>query len=176
MEDVIFREVQQFRQPILWLVLICLVLIFVGLAVKAGLAARGGMGGSPAALGFLAGALLTLVVCGLFFVANLTTEVRSDGVYVRFFPLQLSFHEVPTDRVREIVSITYRPLRDYGGWGMRYSSHGRAYNVSGDRGVRISYSEDESTSILIGSRRPDELAAAISSSLSARRSDGSGQP
>ena len=48
---------------------------------------------------------------------------------------------------------------DYGGWGIRRGRRGWAYNVSGNRGVLLQL-ENEKT-LLIGSQRPDELAAAI---------------
>jgi hypothetical protein len=50
-------------------------------------------------------------------------------------------------------------LRDYGGWGIRKGRSGWAYNVSGDRGVRLTYTDGET--LLIGSQRADELAKAI---------------
>ncbi|NVL91956.1 MAG: hypothetical protein HWN71_02845 [Desulfobacterales bacterium] len=55
--------------------------------------------------------------------------------------------------------MTYNPLKDYGGWGIRYGRGGRAYNVSGNRGVYLELSNGKS--LLIGSLQPEELARAI---------------
>jgi hypothetical protein len=55
--------------------------------------------------------------------------------------------------------ITYSPLRDYGGWGIRYGSKGKAYNVSGNRGVRLELSNGKR--LLFGSQRPEELSEAV---------------
>jgi len=63
------------------------------------------------------------------------TEVRDDGVYFRFFPLHLSFHRIGLEEIVRFEVQTYRPIRDYGGWGIRYGWKGKAYNVSGNRGV-----------------------------------------
>jgi hypothetical protein len=54
---------------------------------------------------------------------------------------------------------TYRPIRDYGGWGVRFGPRGRAYNVSGNRGVEITLANGKR--VLVGSQRADDLAAAI---------------
>ena len=58
---------------------------------------------------------------------------------------------------------TYRPIRDYGGWGIRYGRGGKAYNVSGNRGVMLELSDGQK--LLIGSQKPDDLANAISSAF-----------
>jgi hypothetical protein len=58
---------------------------------------------------------------------------------------------------------TYRPIRDYGGWGIRYGRGGKAYNVSGNRGVMLELSDGQK--LLIGSQRPEELANAINLAL-----------
>jgi hypothetical protein len=106
-----------------------------------------------------------LALLALFAWAHLRTEVRSDGLYVRFFPFHLSFHRLPLADVAEIEAVTYRPIMDYGGWGIRYSwgspggTKGKAYNVRGNRGVRLTYRT--STHLLLGSQQPDTLATAI---------------
>jgi hypothetical protein len=57
----------------------------------------------------------------------------------------------------------YSSLRDYGGWGIRYGSKGKAYNVSGSRGVRLELSNGKR--LLIGSQRPEELSEAVAAAL-----------
>jgi hypothetical protein len=46
-----------------------------------------------------------------------------------------------------------------GGWGLRFGAKGKAYNVSGNRGVLLTFEGDKT--LLIGSLRADELAQAI---------------
>ena len=48
---------------------------------------------------------------------------------------------------------------EYGGWGIRWTRNGKAYNVSGDLGVRIDY--ENGRHLLIGTRHPDALKQAI---------------
>jgi uncharacterized membrane protein len=95
----------------------------------------------------------------LFATLRLVTEVRSDGLYIRFFPVHLSFHRIPLEDLTQFEARTYGPIREYGGWGIKGGRENRAYNVSGDRGVRLDYADGRH--ILIGSQRADELAEAI---------------
>jgi len=95
------------------------------------------------------------------YLPRLTTEVRGGRLYIRFFPRHLSFRRIQLDDVARCDAVTYRPVRDYGGWGIKGGRGSRAYNVSGNRGVRIDYADG--THLLIGSQRPDELAHAIRS-------------
>ena len=51
------------------------------------------------------------------------TEIRGDGLYVRF--ILFGFNETESAEATK-----YRPIRDFGGWGIRYGRTGKAYNVS----------------------------------------------
>ncbi len=55
---------------------------------------------------------------------------------------------------------TYRPLREYGGWGVRWAGkRGTAWNAHGNRGAQLVLCDGKR--LLIGSQRAEELAAAI---------------
>ena len=54
---------------------------------------------------------------------------------------------------------TYDPIGEYGGWGIKYGKMGKAYNVSGNRGVQLEFADRKS--ILIGSQKPEQLDSAI---------------
>jgi hypothetical protein len=86
-----------------------------------------------------------------------------EAVHVRFVPLHQSFRRVPWTAIESVESVDYRPLREYGGWGIRWRPGALAYNVSGSRGVSLSRPGDRD--LLIGSQRPDELAAAIRNAM-----------
>jgi hypothetical protein len=60
-------------------------------------------------------------------------------------------------------AVTYRPIRDYGGWGIRWGPGKLAYNVSGSEGVRIDRSDDRE--LLVGSRQPYDLARAMRNAI-----------
>lgn len=97
---------------------------------------------------------------------NLTIEVRPDGLYFRFFPLHRSFRKIASEDLAGYEVRTYSPLKDYGGWGIRYGRRGKAYNVSGNRGVQLEFSNGDK--LLLGSQKPEELAEAMNLALGKR--------
>jgi len=144
-----FRETQRFRQPWLWGLL-----LGVTLLVGGSLYVEGASG-----LGAVIGLAVVVAVLALFAVAELTVEVREDGVRIQFFPLHLSPWRIPLEDIECSEVVEYSPIRDYGGWGIRWTAGGKAYNVSGSEGVRVDRRDDRQ--LLIGSQRADELEAAI---------------
>jgi hypothetical protein len=94
---------------------------------------------------------------------NLTTEVREDGLYFRFFPIHQSFRKINLEDITGYNVETYRAVIDYGGWGIKHGRKGQAYNVSGNRGVQLHLSNGKR--VLVGSQRPEELAEALKSVL-----------
>lgn len=87
------------------------------------------------------------------------TEVTATGVRVRLAPLQPHGREVRWPQLVRYAAVSYRPLRDYGGWGIRGWGDRMAYNASGDLGVLVEASDGRS--LLVGSLRPLELERAI---------------
>ena len=104
---------------------------------------------------FLAGYLSFLV---WFLSLKLVTEVRDEEVYVKFVRLWRA-RTIPLDQIRRVAAVTYSPLLDYGGWGIRCGRKGMAYNVSGNCGVQLELKEGRP--LLVGSQRSEELARAI---------------
>ena len=100
------------------------------------------------------------------FTTNLTTEVHSDGLYIRFFPFHLSFRRIAIEEIGGFEVCTYNPIKDYGGWGIRYGRKGKAYNVSRNRGVQLELLNRKH--LLIGSQKPEELAEALNLVMSKR--------
>jgi hypothetical protein len=103
--------------------------------------------------------LIVLGIVWMMAVFKLTTEVRPEGLFIKMFPFHWSFREIPQEGVERFEAITYRPMGDYGGWGLRFGKGGRACNVKGNEGVRIDYKDGRH--ILIGSQRAKELAEAL---------------
>lgn len=169
-----FQEEQRIRQWWLWAILF--VSCGAGLAASVtALATVLGRGGGFDRLaradkiglaGIAVAVVLEVGVPALLWAARLVTEVRGAGLYLRYFPFHLRVHRISLDEVRSVKAVKYHPIGEYGGWGIRYAWKGKAYNATGDLGVRIDYANGRH--LLIGSQRPDELAAAISAILPAR--------
>ena len=161
---VIFREVQRFRQIWIWAILLsttALMLYFLIMQMALGEP----VGNNPAADWLL---IFLATVFGLgfpvfFYLLNLTVEVRTDGLYYRYFPFHLSFKKIMYDSISKCEVRSYSALKEYGGWGIRYGRHGKAYNVSGNQGVQLEFMNGEK--LLFGSKRAEELAQAIQSGM-----------
>jgi hypothetical protein len=160
----LYRETQHFRQLWLWaLVLFISLLSLYGLVQQIFLGIPFGSNPAPDTVLVIIAVIFGLMLPIFLYKTNLTTEVRNDGLYIRFFPFHLSFHRIAPEDIKEFEARTYRPLRDYGGWGIRYGREGKAYNVSGNRGVQLVLFDGKQ--LLIGSQRPDELTEALSLAL-----------
>ena len=92
--------------------------------------------------------------------ARLITEVRSDGLHLRFVPFHLRGINIPFKSIATVEACKYNPIKEYGGWGIRRGPKGKAYNVIGNLGVKLDFVDGKR--LLIGSQNPEELAQAIS--------------
>jgi hypothetical protein len=114
------------------------------------------------------GPVILLAVIILLYYSKLVTEVRYDGVYIRYTPFHRSFRCLPFSEIESYEARTYSPIAEYGGWGIRWGWKGGnrniAYNVSGNKGVQLVLKDGRR--ILIGSQKPEELVAAIKSATS----------
>ncbi|HEY7368564.1 MAG TPA: hypothetical protein VIA29_01670 [Thermoanaerobaculia bacterium] len=88
---------------------------------------------------------------------RLSTRVDAEAVTVRYGFLYSA--RIPVSEIVKAQAVRYRPLRDYGGWGIRGSRRRRAVNARGDLGVLL-HRTDGGT-FLIGSQTPRELLAAL---------------
>jgi len=155
-----FREEQRFRQMWIWL-------LVAGTAGMAWFAAFSQLvfgrpfGDRPMADGLLAVFFVAFGVgLPLFFRAlRLVTVVDAAGVHFRFVPFHRAARVLPPEYIVRYEARTYRPLLEYGGWGIRSGRGGDAYNVSGDRGVQFVLAGGKR--VLIGTQRPEEFVAAL---------------
>jgi hypothetical protein len=160
-----FREEQRFSQPWFWAIILVslltpLLILLYGLFQQLVLGIPWGDRPTSDA-GLILVSLFTftiiLMTLLLFWIMRLETEVHDDGLWIRFVPFvrrKVLWHEIENFQAR-----TYHPLREYGGWGIRWGNGGKAYNVIGNRGVQLQLKSGEK--LLIGSQRADELAATM---------------
>jgi len=143
----VFREVQQrFRQPWVWALLggIALLMFVLGPVLWGGL-------------------LVVGAVAGFVYSLRLQTEVRADGIYLKLWPLHRSFRRISWSEIERYESIRYRPLRDFGGWGIRWApARSRTTSVGIESGW---FERTDGRGVLVGSQRPEELVSAIDESV-----------
>jgi len=104
------------------------------------------------------GALVILTVAGLFYSIQLITEVRVDGIYVRFAPIHRSFRRLPFDRIGRVERAEFG-LLTYGGIGIRWTPNTVAYMTTRGSGIRID--RKNAKSVIIGSQDPSALLETI---------------
>ncbi len=105
---------------------------------------------------YAVGALLVLIALSLA-TLQMRTSIARDAITVRFGFLKTT--RIPVAEIARAEAVAYRPIRDYGGWGIRGFGRRRALNVRGNRGVLVV--RTNGATVLIGSQRPRELLAAL---------------
>ena len=92
MESPIYREVQQFRQVWIW-VIVSAISGLVWYASVMQLLLHSPLGGSPTTdiLLVIFWFIFGIGLPALFFFGRLVTEVRDDGIYIRFTPFHKDF-------------------------------------------------------------------------------------
>jgi hypothetical protein len=158
--EVYFREEQQFRQKWLWLVTVGTAgIAWYGFAVQVVMGVPFGSNPAPTVMVALIWLAFGIGLPVFFRLLRLVTTVRPDGVRFRFVPFHLAARVMPPAAIARYEARTYRPLVEYGGWGIRSGRSGDAYNVSGDKGVQFVLAGGKR--ILIGTQRPAEFVAAL---------------
>jgi len=155
-----FTEKQRFRQWWLWVLLSLGPGFFLWIFFQQ--VVLGIPFGSNPAPNFLIIPLSLIFGCGpavFMYITGLDTMVNKQGILIRFRPFHRHWVTFPFDEIEEAVATTYKPIRDYGGWGIRYGRKGKAYNVSGNQGVLLSLTDGRT--ILIGSKHPTLLVSKI---------------
>lgn len=158
MSPLLFSEKQRFSQWWIWLLLIAAnVLFLVGVYLQVALGRP--FGDKPMSnlwLLIIGGSFVVFTI--LFASIRLETQIREDGIYVRFFPFHLRFRYFSPDELERFYVRTYSPLTEYGGWGMRISltGAGKAYNISGRKGLQLEFKNGKR--LLIGTQKAEELS------------------
>lgn len=104
---------------------------------------------------FLITVLPVLVVLNLILPSNLTTQIRSNGIYVRFPPFRLSYAKFYWADISEVYVRSYDAVSEYYGWGLKVSPNGTGYIVAGNMGIQIIFKNGNK--VLITTQRPDEV-------------------
>jgi len=110
---------------------------------------------------FLGLVLPVLLVVALL---RMTTEVDHDHLRVWFGWIPTYRRTFSIGSVKKVEIVEYRPIADYGGWGIRLGRDGvRVLNARGNRGVRLELADG--SKLLIGSQVPEQLARAIDQAM-----------
>lgn len=101
-------------------------------------------------------ASLILAAAVIFTVlSKLETQIKKDGVYVRFYPAHRKFKYYPWSEISKAYVRQYSPLGEYGGWGLKGFSDNKALNISGKTGFQLELKNGKK--LLIGTQKPEEI-------------------
>ena len=160
----IYSEKQRFRQWWIWLVvLIGPAILFWVIFQQIVMVSPSDNNSTNALVLIILGLPLGIGLPLFMYTTGLDTEVRDSGVFIRFRPFHLKWMVFEFDSIQKSDIHTYSPLKDYGGWGIRYGKMGKAYNVSGNTGVLLKLKDGKT--ILIGSKNHELLWSAINKRL-----------
>ena len=142
---ILFEERQKFNQWWLWVILLVLPLLSIIPFNSDGINYNY--------------VLICIAIPLIFYFFELRTFVTKEGLHYQFFPFHLKKHLIKLDEIEKIEALQYKPLGDYGGWGIRYGFKGKAYNVSGNKGVKVHLTNKKN--ILFGSQKYNGLAQTL---------------
>ena len=147
--DDLFKEEQSFDQVWVWALLgigtvgVLLPLLLTGQGLWA----------------LLLVATIQVLSMSLMAIFRLYTRIDDEGVHYRMKPFQMKFKTIPWKDIDQIYVRKYSPVLEYGGWGIRFGLNGKAFNVSGNKGIQLVLKNGKR--ILLGTGKPDEASRKI---------------
>jgi hypothetical protein len=96
------------------------------------------------------------------FMGDLRTLVTAGGLDIRWGFLEVIRKRIPFDEVESAEAVTYSPLREFGGWGIRFGGKGKkTWNIRGNRAVLLHLRDG--TRFYLGSDKPERILQWITS-------------
>ena len=106
--------------------------------------------------GFVLSVLISIVS-----YTKLVTQIRTDGIYIRFFPFQPSFNRYDWEDILDVYIRKFDAYSEYGGWGIRNGPLGKGYLISGQTGIQIVFRDKNR--LLISTEKATEVSAILHS-------------
>lgn len=149
MNKILFQEKQRFNRWWLWL-LLAVIGYFVFEPIYLSINEN-----EILSLDQWMGLIILGLVILLFVLVKLETKIQNEGIYVRFFPFVPKFKFYPWESISIAMVRKYSPLKEYGGWGIRFGWNGKAYNIKGNKGLQLKFKNG--SALLIGTQKAEEL-------------------
>lgn len=169
MSRIYYKEEQRFTQVWIWMLLLALSGFWVWQLVQQVFMGIP-FGNKPGSdLSIILTGLFPLLAIILFRFLTLETVINEEGIGYRFRPFQRKLNIIKVDDIIKFEVKKYSPLKDYGGWGIRFGSskNGKAYNVSGNQGVLFEFKNGKK--FLLGTQKPSEIRSALEKLMKAEK-------
>jgi hypothetical protein len=146
----VFKEQQRFTQWWIWLPLISLLLLFIYGAIQQ-LFFGIPYGDKPMSnLGIILFSLFFFLFVLFFRLLTLKVNIDEKGISYKFSPLHRSDTFIDWKNILTVSIITFKPILDVGGWGIKHGS----YTVKGNIGIKLSLKNGEQ--VIIGTQKKAE--------------------
>lgn len=133
-------EVQKFDQKWLWFVLTLSVIAAILCSIFLDKS-------------YIIGVIILIPVILLLLMMRLITNINDQGMTIRYFPIYISEKKIKWDEIENIYVRTYKPVFEFGGWGIRISfRNGLAFTTKGKYGIQIIFNNGKK--LLIGTQKP----------------------
>lgn len=173
MKDIIYTEIQRFRNT-LFMVIVAFLFLFVvflfGYGYYIQIVLHQQFGNNPMSdIGLIITGSFTILTVGalvyLFLTSKLEIYITKDGIYYRYFPFILKMRKILKTDISNWVVREYKPIREFGGWGLRYNYRTKTscYNIRGTMGLELHLTNDRK--ILLGTQKPVEIKHAMNELL-----------
>jgi len=148
----LYREVQNFRQKWLWTLLILTGLVSIYFPFKTQMIVEA-----------VILAVIYSVFLAAFYSIRLETHIDENGIFYRFWPFHLKERKIDYEDIKEFQAGHYSPLREFGGWGLRWRPGKVAFSVSGNECACIE--REKGRKIILGTQKPEELMEEVEKHL-----------
>lgn len=144
-----FSETQKFKQWWIWLIFLLPLIAIVDSYPNNGF-------DMDTLWGSGIGISIVALIALLLFSLKLKTEITDIGIGYKFNLFHTKMNVIKWEDISECFVREYKPLWEYGGWGLRYTiRNGKAFNTMGNKGLQLVLKDR--SKILIGTQRVEEL-------------------
>lgn len=149
-KNILFTERQHFTQWWLWAMLLGLFILMASLTY---LKLETFMPPHEKLKELATPFLVFMAVAVFMLLLRLNTQISEEGINIRFFPFVVRHY--PWSCIKKCYVRQYRPVREYGGWGIKGKPGNLAFNVRGNQGLQLELNDGKK--ILIGTQKHEEL-------------------
>jgi len=152
--EIYFSEIQRFQSLVMWGLLVFLTAAMFYLSIRIAKLKR-----LVVAIVLSLATLVLLALDVICIISRMDTVIGANGILVVYKPFLSDSVFIPWTEVDSGYIRKYKPLREYGGWGVRNGKAGKAYNISGKDGLQLILKDG--TKLLLGTHHPDQVEKAI---------------
>lgn len=165
MDNIRFREVQKFRQTWIWITVILASGGWLYMLIDQVILGNQLTKDPVNAWTTIVAGIIPLFIALIFWKMGLVIEVTQNRLRYRFSLLQRKFRELTPGKIEKYEIRQYKPIGEYGGWGIRIGrgKRGNAYNVRGNLGMQLYLSNGKK--FLLGTQQPEPFKKAMDSMM-----------